>query len=192
MATSIYTCGPAALATILKKLGIYVTEAELAQIAGTDYTGTSLLGLKNAANAMGINAFGYELSIEQLKPDYIVVLRIDGYDHFVVLENITADIVTLFDPNLGIIEMDLNTFTDLYTGYAFVLNETIPGAVQLTDDQMNNIKGMWHTVRKMGIRWHPPEKRTYTISINISFHIQLFYGLTIVVGIFGHHGVQKK
>jgi len=168
MATSIYTCGPAALATILKRLGIYVTEAELAQIAGTDYTGTSLLGLKNAASAMGINAFGYELSIEQLKPNYIVVLRIDGYDHFVVLENITADIVTLFDPNLGIIEMDLNTFNDLYTGYAFVLNETIPGAVQLTDDQMSNIKGMWHTVRTIKWRWHPPEIKTYTISINIS------------------------
>jgi parallel beta-helix repeat protein len=168
MATSIYTCGPAALATILKRLGIYVTEAELAQIAGTDYTGTSLLGLKNAASAMGINAFGYELSIEQLKPNYIVVLRIDGYDHFVVLENITADTVTLFDPNLGIIEMDLNTFNDLYTGYAFVLNETIPGAVQLTDDQMSNIKGMWHTVRTIKWRWHPPEIKTYTISINIS------------------------
>ncbi|NYB27767.1 MAG: hypothetical protein HVN34_10690 [Methanobacteriaceae archaeon] len=43
IATSIYTCGPAALATILKKLGIYATEAELSQKAGTDYTRTCLM-----------------------------------------------------------------------------------------------------------------------------------------------------
>ncbi len=36
MATTIYTCGPAALATILKNMGIYTTEAELTQLSGTD------------------------------------------------------------------------------------------------------------------------------------------------------------
>lgn len=159
--TTIYSCGPAALATILKNMGIYTTESELAQIAKTDETGTSLQGLKDAANAKGINAFGYELSLAQLKPDYIVVLKINGYNHFEVIQNITNTTITLFDPNLGIIQMNLTTFNDLYTGYAFVLNETIPGAAQLTDDQMRNIKGLWHTVRTIKWRWHPGEWKTY-------------------------------
>ncbi|MGC9517427.1 MAG: pseudomurein-binding repeat-containing protein [Methanomicrobiales archaeon] len=107
MATTIYTCGPAALATVLKKMGIYTTEAELAKMAKTDSTGTSLLGLKDAANAKGINAYGYELSVEQLQPNYIVVLKINGYDHFDVMQSIISDTVTLFDPNLGIRVSDL-------------------------------------------------------------------------------------
>ena len=168
MATTIYTCGPAALATLLKKYGIYTTEAELAQIAKTDETGTSLLGLKKAANDKGINAFGYELSIGQLKPDYIVVLKINGYNHFEVIQNINSDKVTLFDPNLGIVQMNLTTFNEIYTGYALVLNETIPSAVQLTDDQISNIRGLWHTVRTVGWRWHPGHWATYTKVINVS------------------------
>ncbi|MCC7551638.1 MAG: right-handed parallel beta-helix repeat-containing protein [Methanobacterium sp.] len=176
MATTMYTCGPAALATILKKLGIYTTEAEMAKIAETDETGTSLLGLKNAANAKGVNAYGYELSIGQLQPDYIVVLKINGYNHFDVIQNITNDTVTLFDPNLGIIQMNLTKFNELYMGYAFVLNDAIQGAVQLTDDQMGTIKGLWHTVRTMKWRWHPPEKRSYTIRIDrkIPYYVPVF------------------
>jgi parallel beta-helix repeat protein len=166
MATTIYTCGPAALATILKSIGIYTTEAEMAKIAGTDETGTSLLGLKHAANAKGINAYGYELTVEQLQTNYIVVLKINGYNHFDVIQNITNDTVTLFDPNLGIIQMNLTTFNELYTGYAFVLNEEIPGAVQLTDNEMSGIKGLWHTVRTIKWRWHPAEWRYYTIVID--------------------------
>jgi parallel beta-helix repeat protein len=164
MATTIYTCGPAALATILKKMGIYTTEAELAKLAKTDSTGTSLLGLKNAANAKGINAYGYKLTVDQLQPNYIVVLKINGYNHFEVIQNITNDTVTLFDPNLGIIKMNRTTFNELYIGCAFVLNE-LGGAVPLTDNEMSSIKGLWHTIRTIQWRWHPGEWRSYTIVI---------------------------
>ena len=54
MATTIYTCGPAALATILKNLGIYTDEAEIAELASTDKTGTSLYGLKRAAESKSV------------------------------------------------------------------------------------------------------------------------------------------
>jgi parallel beta-helix repeat protein len=168
MATTAYTCGPAALATILKKWGVYTTEAELAKIAKTDETGTSLLGLRDAALSKGINAFGYVLNIGQLKNNYIVVLKINGYNHFEVIQNITNDTVTLFDPNLGIVQMNVTTFNDLYTGYAFVLNETIPGVTQLSESQMSDIKGLWHTVRTIQWRWHPGSWRTYTKVINRS------------------------
>lgn len=97
-----------------------------------------------------------------------MVLDIDRTNHFEVIQNITNTTITLFDPNLGIIQMNLTTFNDLYTGYAFVLNETIPGAAQLTDDQMRNIKGLWHTVRTIKWRWHPGEWKTYTKVIDRS------------------------
>ena len=93
IATTIYSCGPAALATILKNLGIYTTEAELAQLASTDETGTSLYGLKQAALNKGVTAIGARLSIDQLQPNYLVVLNIDGTQHFEIIRNITNMVV---------------------------------------------------------------------------------------------------
>lgn len=49
MQTSNYTCGPAALATVLNNMGINATEQELAVLAGTDENGTIMYGLIQAA-----------------------------------------------------------------------------------------------------------------------------------------------
>ncbi len=81
MATTIYTCGPSALATILKSIGIYTSEAEIAQLSGTDETGTTLYGLKTAANAKGITAIAARLTIDKLQANYLVVLTINGVNH---------------------------------------------------------------------------------------------------------------
>ena len=43
--TSNYTCGPAALATVLNNMRINATEQELAILAGTDENGTTMYGL---------------------------------------------------------------------------------------------------------------------------------------------------
>ena len=149
MATSVYTCGPAALATILKSMGIYTTEAEIAKLAGTDETGTSLYGLKTAAQAKGATAIGARLTTDQLKTNYMVVLSINGVNHFEVVLNITDTTVYLFDPNLGNIEMTLDNFNELYTGVALLINDQAPAnATILTDEEMQNIKALAYKVKK--------------------------------------------
>lgn len=105
MVSTIYSCGPAALATILKALGIYTTEAELAELAKTDESGTSLWNLKLAAESKGISAVGVRLTSDELMENYLVVLDIDGTNHFEVIKSINSTMVVLFDPNLGLIEM---------------------------------------------------------------------------------------
>jgi parallel beta-helix repeat protein len=163
IATTIYTCGPAALATILKSMGIYTSEAELAQLAGTDETGTSLYGLKTAALAKGATTvIGARLTTNQLKTNYIVVLSIDGTNHFEVVQNITNTTIYLFDPNLGNIEMTLDKFNELYitsggTGVALIINDQAPtNATILTDDEMKNIKAMANKKVKIGAWYEPP------------------------------------
>jgi len=44
MQSTEYSCGPAALATVLQNMGFNVTEHELKVLAGTDQTGTSTCG----------------------------------------------------------------------------------------------------------------------------------------------------
>jgi len=156
IATTIYSCGPAALATILKNMGIYTTEAELAQLAGTDETGTSLYGLKQATLNKGLTATGVRLTVDQLQPNYLVVLDINGTKHFEIIRNITSTTVYLFDPNLGDLEISRDKFNELYTGVALIINGTAPAnATLLTDDEMRNIKALYHYEWVKHTYWEP-------------------------------------
>ncbi|MEL7671338.1 cysteine peptidase family C39 domain-containing protein [Methanobacterium sp.] len=143
--SDIWDCGPASLATVLNNMGISATQDELASLAGTDETGTSLYGLKIAAQSKGVTAIGARLTIDQLLTNNIVVLSINGVNHFDVVQNITNTTVYLFDPNLGNIQMTRDKFNELYIGIALLINEQAPAnATILTDDEMRNIKGSWH------------------------------------------------
>jgi len=147
MATTIYTCGPAALATVLKNMGIFTSEAELSQLAGTDQTGTSLYGLQQAAINKGLTATGVRITADQLQPDYIIVLNINDQNHYEIVKSINSTTVLLIDPNLGQIEMTRTQFDQLYTGIALIINDTIPtNATILTENEMKDIKAMQHKV----------------------------------------------
>ncbi|MEG3224097.1 MAG: hypothetical protein BME94_00880 [Methanobacteriales archaeon Met13] len=99
MQTTNYTCGPAALATVLNNMGINATEQELMNLAGTDENGTTMYGLAEAAKAKGLKAIGMKLSVDDLKPNYIVFITADGGPHYSVVKEITADKVLLADPS---------------------------------------------------------------------------------------------
>jgi hypothetical protein len=106
--------------------------------------------LKTAALAKGATAVGAILDIDQLRSNYIIVLSINGINHFVVVQNITDTTAYLFDPDLGNIEMTMDKFNELYTGYALVIsNGTIQiNGTLLTDYEMQNIKALAYKVRK--------------------------------------------
>ena len=119
-----YNCGPAALATALQNIGINTTEQEIAVLAGTDKNGTTMYGLVQAAKAKGLNAQGFRLSLNNLKKNNIVVLTINGTNHYSVILKITNESVKLADPSLGNIEMNLTDFEGVYSGYALIINNT--------------------------------------------------------------------
>jgi parallel beta-helix repeat protein len=146
---NIWDCGPASLATVLNKMGINVTQDELASLAATDESGTSMYGLVHAAQSKGLNAIGMLLSVDQLKPNYIVLLITANGLHYSVITRITNDTVYLADSSFGNINMTLEDFTAIYSGYALIItnnstnnstNNTINGTL-LTNEQMQNIKG---------------------------------------------------
>ncbi|OEC84533.1 hypothetical protein A9507_01875 [Methanobacterium sp. A39] len=106
--------------------------------------------MKTAALAKGATAVGAILDIDQLRSNYIIVLSINGINHFEVVQNITDTTAYLFDPDLGNIEMTMDKFNELYTGYALVIsNGTIQiNGTLLTDYEMQNIKALAYKVRK--------------------------------------------
>lgn len=148
-----YTCGAAALATLINYyLGGKTSESEVIDLTGEfDLTEEekraldrrseltdderrkilrgvirtiSLLGLRNAALALGYEAGGYRMKLEHLlhleKP-VIVYLHILGRRHFSVLKGIRGNTVFLADPSRGNMRLSVGRFRRLWQNVAMVV-----------------------------------------------------------------------
>jgi len=117
--TTGYTCGPAALATVLNAYGIKDSEGGIALATGCNsYSGTRSLDLVNYINSR----YGYALSARYLYVDeieslikmngiFIAEVRASAFtDHFVAIMNVTEDTLTVADPAYGKFETKIDGF----------------------------------------------------------------------------------
>ncbi|MEN4018170.1 MAG: cysteine peptidase family C39 domain-containing protein [Methanobacterium sp.] len=104
MQSTDYSCGPAALATVLQNIGINVTEQKLMVLSGTDKLGTNMYGLVRATQSKGLSATGMKLSVDDLKPNNIVFCNNQCEGHYSVVMEITNESVYLADPSKENIE----------------------------------------------------------------------------------------
>ena len=125
-----YSCGAAALATILRHaFGDVVTEREilvqLFDLLSEDEEGLrrkegfSLLDLQHVAQARGYKAQGFRLApqhLGKLRGPVIVFIDPRGYKHFAVLRGVRGDRVYLADPSRGNIRMPAYSFLDAWLG----------------------------------------------------------------------------
>ena len=121
-----YSCGAAALATILRHgFGEKVTERQiLVQLFDllsdeekkvSREKGFSLLDLQRVARARGYKAQGFRLEpryLSRLGGPVIVFIEPRGYKHFVVLRGVRGDRVYLADPSRGNLRQPAYTFLE--------------------------------------------------------------------------------
>ncbi len=125
-----YSCGAAALATILRYgCGDEVTEREilvqLFDLLSEDEEGLrrkkgfSLLDLQRVAQARGYKAQGFRLEpqyLPKLGGPVIVFIEPRGYKHFAVLRGVRGDRVYLADPSRGNLRQPAYRFLDSWLG----------------------------------------------------------------------------
>jgi hypothetical protein len=94
-------CGPAALAAVARHFGREVQEEEVARLAGTDARGTTMLGLREAAEKLGLAVQDRRARIEDLEalPKPAILFYSQG--HFAVLTGVSEGRFYLADPSLG-------------------------------------------------------------------------------------------
>ncbi|MGF1548137.1 MAG: C39 family peptidase [Thiotrichales bacterium] len=116
-----YSCGAAALATILKHaygMGIDEPTVMAGLLSVSNRTevlqrGFSLLDIKSYVESLGFRARGYRVDIEKLaeiKVPTIALLELDGFRHFVVLRTVIGNEVFIADPALGNRKLTLDEF----------------------------------------------------------------------------------
>lgn len=107
-----YSCGAAALATILKYA--YRLEADEATVIQgmmavadpgiVQERGFSLLDIKRYVESIGLRGRGYRVDMDRLRSlrvPALVLMDVKGFRHFVVLKQVSGDFVEVGDPILG-------------------------------------------------------------------------------------------
>lgn len=120
-----FSCVPAACATALNKLGIYTTEAEMAELTQTrPGTGSTLIramdGLNTRLAGTPFEAELVEPSIEELmtlRPPLVTPLQFEARQlHMVTIIGIHRGIIRVADPEAGLMHLVPEEFERFYTG----------------------------------------------------------------------------
>lgn len=136
-------CGAACFASIAKYYGRTLDISHIRDIVGTGQQGTSLLGLKRGAEALGFNAQGVKALPEILDElDTLplpAVIHWLGY-HWVVLYGRQGKKYVIADPATGVRYLSRKQLTEGWQNYIMLLLE--PDPVRLAaqpDDQINGL-----------------------------------------------------
>jgi predicted double-glycine peptidase len=149
-----YSCGSAALATLLRyHYGRAISETEIfkAMYAVGDQpkirkVGFSLLDMKRYLQSAGYSADGYRLplaEVERRGVPGIALIKTGSYRHFVVIKGVRGDSILVGDPVLGAKVLHRADFEKMWSGIFFVINDKV-NVVFNSDKEWNAIP---HTAR---------------------------------------------
>ncbi|CAB3753243.1 C39 family peptidase [Paraburkholderia humisilvae] len=127
-----YSCGAAALATLLKYgYGIDIPETELIRRMMVFSTpevviknGFSMLDMKKFVETIGLRGRGFRVNTDalyHLQIPVMVLMNIDGYEHFVIVKHAENGRIFIADPALGnriLLEED---FAKTWNGLVFAV-----------------------------------------------------------------------
>ncbi|MER9657837.1 peptidase domain-containing ABC transporter [Mesorhizobium sp. M0152] len=130
-------CGAACLASVAAFYGHKLPLSRIRQYASTDRSGTTVLGLTEAARKLGFIAKGVKGGFESLykipKPAIAHVIVKEVLHHFVVIQAIDARSVTVMDPTYGEIrKLPHEEFKTQWTGVLVLL---VPAATFKRGDE---------------------------------------------------------
>ena len=99
-------CGAACLASVIRYFGGDSNIDSIRRLSGTNQSGTTMLGLYQAAQKLGMDATGYEASVSDIREFAgILILHVtleSGYEHYVVSYGFSDDKFIIWDPAKGL------------------------------------------------------------------------------------------
>lgn len=121
-------CAPACLASIMRYYGKNVAINRIRNIAGTDSTGTTGLGIIRGAESFGFSCKGLcspEKKIKEYFPfPFIAHIKKEISDHYVVVYKVTQKSILIADPAIGIEKIPIEVFKEKWSGVFFILSPT--------------------------------------------------------------------
>ncbi len=143
-------CGAACLASVSAHYRLKVPVSRIRQYAGTDKSGTNVLGLTEAAEKLGFQARGVKGPLESLQkiplPAIAHVKLVNGLLHYVVIYRVSKKRITLMDPGGGKLKTQkLSSFAIDWTGVLVLL---LPDEKFTSGgSQPGNMSRFWHLIK---------------------------------------------
>lgn len=103
-------CGPTCLRMVAKHYGKAINIDALRKASGIGKEGVNLLGIAEAAEAIGFRTQGVQLSLLQLREAPLPCILHWSQEHFVVLYKIKGNTFFLADPAAGLVKLSLKEF----------------------------------------------------------------------------------
>jgi uncharacterized protein len=127
-----YSCGAAALATLLKYgYGIDIPEPEMIRRMMVYSTpevvvknGFSMLDMKKFVETLGLHGRGFRVNTDalyHLQIPVLVLMNMDGYEHFVIVKHAEEGRVFIADPALGNRIVAEDDFSKTWNGLVFAV-----------------------------------------------------------------------
>ena len=126
--TKLYDCGPAVLAEALRRRGVEVRSDAIERLAGTTPRGTTMLGLQQAAAALGVRTQGMLLTFRDLRRASLPAIAFIRDRHFVLVISADPDAVTLLDPAVGQVVVGRAQFVREWRGEVLVFSHRQPAS----------------------------------------------------------------
>lgn len=113
------SCGARCIQSIVSFYGGYVPLELAMEDTNTGLSGTTALDLVNALKKYGFDAYGIKTNIEKIDKNRLPVIAHvikSGYEHFVVIYDITKDSVLTMDPEYGKKIYNMEDFQSIFSG----------------------------------------------------------------------------
>lgn len=132
-------CGPVALQQLLARMGRSASVRNLSLLAGTDESGTSLLGLLESSLDRGVPLFALEVEAGTLpEPPFIAFV---DENHYVLVTETSDESVSFVDgyqPETTVTHAD---FSEMWSGIALSPEREIAIAALLDHDVLHTVRG---------------------------------------------------
>ncbi len=129
-------CGVACLASLVRYYGGEMHLERLRELSGTDKQGTTMLGLFQAANAIGFEAEAFEADIENLRkvahPTLLHVIIDNQLQHFVICYGYNAGKFIISDPAKGVTTYSEEALEAVWQSHALLVLK--PVSIQQSAD----------------------------------------------------------
>lgn len=125
--STLSTCGPASVSTIMRRLGVAVPEREVARAAFTYTGGTEAWYLARYVRSRGLQArFAFQKSFAPtVGLPAVVGVIVGNCGHFIAVLEVKHDQVTFVDPMFGPENVSLSEFKErfTFTGFHLVISK---------------------------------------------------------------------
>jgi len=136
-------CGPSCLRIIAKYYGKSIPLQTIRELSETTRSGSSLLGMSNAAETIGFKSMGVKISLSDLKEAPLPCVIHWDKKHFVVLYAIKKGVYHISDPGISLLKYNEKDFLNHWIE-PYANDRTEEGIALLLEPSMKFYDGQWH------------------------------------------------